>query len=89
SRLVAKGYGQEEGIDFEESFAPLAGLEVVRIFVAYWNGYLRKGRKTKSKRQNQTRNGKAWKRQSQDKAQVSKSQPRSTPTNPRSKSEEK
>ncbi|GKC79463.1 hypothetical protein Tco_1130237 [Tanacetum coccineum] len=36
----------------------------------YWNGYLRKGRKTKPKQQNRTRNGKAWKRQSQDKAQV-------------------
>ncbi|GJT01119.1 retrovirus-related pol polyprotein from transposon TNT 1-94, partial [Tanacetum coccineum] len=35
SRLVTKGYGQEEGIDFEESFAPVARLEVVRIFVAY------------------------------------------------------
>ncbi|GJR58095.1 hypothetical protein Tco_1500257 [Tanacetum coccineum] len=35
-----------------------------------WNRYLRKGRKTKPKRQNRTRNGKAWKRQSQDKAQV-------------------
>ncbi|GJS85409.1 retrovirus-related pol polyprotein from transposon TNT 1-94 [Tanacetum coccineum] len=35
SRLVAKGYGQEEGIDFEESFAPVARLEVVRIIVAY------------------------------------------------------
>ncbi|GJR67394.1 hypothetical protein Tco_0013459 [Tanacetum coccineum] len=46
------------------------------------NGYLRKGRKTKPKRQNRTRNGKAWKRQSQDQAQVSKSQPKSTPTNP-------
>ncbi|GJQ98580.1 hypothetical protein Tco_0009719 [Tanacetum coccineum] len=34
------------------------------------NGYLRKGQKTKPKRQNQTRNGKAWKRQSQVKAQV-------------------
>ncbi|GJU00150.1 reverse transcriptase domain-containing protein [Tanacetum coccineum] len=34
------------------------------------NGYLRKGRKTKPKRQNRTQNGKAWKRQSQDKAQV-------------------
>ncbi|GKA22298.1 retrovirus-related pol polyprotein from transposon TNT 1-94 [Tanacetum coccineum] len=33
-RLVAKGYGQEEGIDFEESFAPIARLEAVRIFVA-------------------------------------------------------
>ncbi|GJV24315.1 hypothetical protein Tco_1377010 [Tanacetum coccineum] len=30
-----------------------------------WNGYLRKGRKTKPKRQNRTRNGKAGKRQSQ------------------------
>ncbi|GJT79936.1 putative reverse transcriptase domain-containing protein [Tanacetum coccineum] len=34
------------------------------------NRYLRKGRKTKPKRQNRTRNGKAWKRQSQDKAQI-------------------
>ncbi|GJZ99918.1 retrovirus-related pol polyprotein from transposon TNT 1-94 [Tanacetum coccineum] len=35
SRLVAKGYRQEEGIDFEESFARVARLEAVRIFVAY------------------------------------------------------
>ncbi|GKD60054.1 retrovirus-related pol polyprotein from transposon TNT 1-94 [Tanacetum coccineum] len=35
SRLVAKGYGEEEGIDFEESFALVARLEAVRIFVAY------------------------------------------------------
>ncbi|GJV72636.1 retrovirus-related pol polyprotein from transposon TNT 1-94 [Tanacetum coccineum] len=35
SRLVAKGYAQEEGIDFEESFAPVARLEAVRIFIAY------------------------------------------------------
>ncbi|GJY49492.1 retrovirus-related pol polyprotein from transposon TNT 1-94, partial [Tanacetum coccineum] len=35
SRLVAKGYRQEEGIDFEESFAPVARLEAVRIFMAY------------------------------------------------------
>nr|GFA06556.1 retrovirus-related Pol polyprotein from transposon TNT 1-94 [Tanacetum cinerariifolium] len=34
-RLVPKGYAQEEGIDFEESFAPVARLEAVRIFVAY------------------------------------------------------
>ncbi|GJW57459.1 retrovirus-related pol polyprotein from transposon TNT 1-94 [Tanacetum coccineum] len=33
--LVAKGYAQEEGIDFEESFAPVARLEAVWIFVAY------------------------------------------------------
>ncbi|GJR50995.1 retrovirus-related pol polyprotein from transposon TNT 1-94 [Tanacetum coccineum] len=33
ARLVAKGYAQKEGIDFEESFAPVAQLEVVRLFV--------------------------------------------------------
>nr|GEY93750.1 retrovirus-related Pol polyprotein from transposon TNT 1-94 [Tanacetum cinerariifolium] len=32
---IAKGYAQEEGIDFEESFAPVTRLEVVWIFVAY------------------------------------------------------
>ncbi|GKD09695.1 hypothetical protein Tco_1189380, partial [Tanacetum coccineum] len=31
SRLVAKGYKQEEGIDFEESFALVARLEAVRL----------------------------------------------------------
>nr|GEV02418.1 retrovirus-related Pol polyprotein from transposon TNT 1-94 [Tanacetum cinerariifolium] len=35
ARLIAKGYGQEEGIDFEESFLPVARLEAVRIFIAY------------------------------------------------------
>ncbi|GJV22878.1 retrovirus-related pol polyprotein from transposon TNT 1-94 [Tanacetum coccineum] len=35
TRLVAKGYKQEEGIDFEESFALVARLEAVRIFIAY------------------------------------------------------
>ncbi|GJY50544.1 retrovirus-related pol polyprotein from transposon TNT 1-94 [Tanacetum coccineum] len=35
TRLVAKGYRQEEGIDFEESFAPVARLEAVRMFIAY------------------------------------------------------
>ncbi|GKD96624.1 retrovirus-related pol polyprotein from transposon TNT 1-94, partial [Tanacetum coccineum] len=33
-RLVAKGYRQEEGIDFEESFAPVARIETIRIFIA-------------------------------------------------------
>ncbi|GKA01879.1 ribonuclease H-like domain-containing protein [Tanacetum coccineum] len=35
SHLVAKGYAQKEGIDFEESFAPVARLEVIRLFIAY------------------------------------------------------
>nr|GEU82032.1 retrovirus-related Pol polyprotein from transposon TNT 1-94 [Tanacetum cinerariifolium] len=35
ARLMAKGYAQEEGIDFEESFAPVVRLEDVRIFSAY------------------------------------------------------
>nr|GEY46606.1 retrovirus-related Pol polyprotein from transposon TNT 1-94 [Tanacetum cinerariifolium] len=35
ARLVANGYAQEEGIDFEESFAIVALLEAVQIFVAY------------------------------------------------------
>ncbi|GKD24665.1 putative reverse transcriptase domain-containing protein [Tanacetum coccineum] len=35
SHLVAKGYGQEEGTNFKESFALVARLEAVRIFMAY------------------------------------------------------
>ncbi|GJW80186.1 retrovirus-related pol polyprotein from transposon TNT 1-94 [Tanacetum coccineum] len=35
TRLVAKGYMQEEGIDFEESLAPVARLEAARMFIAY------------------------------------------------------
>nr|GFB71916.1 retrovirus-related Pol polyprotein from transposon TNT 1-94 [Tanacetum cinerariifolium] len=35
SRLVAKGYAQKEGVDFEESFAPVSRLESVRLFIAY------------------------------------------------------
>nr|GEZ56211.1 retrovirus-related Pol polyprotein from transposon TNT 1-94 [Tanacetum cinerariifolium] len=31
--LVVKGYRQEEGIDFEESFAPVARIEAIRIFI--------------------------------------------------------
>nr|GEW98957.1 retrovirus-related Pol polyprotein from transposon TNT 1-94 [Tanacetum cinerariifolium] len=34
ARLAAKGYRQEEGIDFEESFAPVACIEAIRIFIA-------------------------------------------------------
>ncbi|GJS55261.1 retrovirus-related pol polyprotein from transposon TNT 1-94 [Tanacetum coccineum] len=35
ARLVARGYCQEDGIDFEESFAPVARLEAIRIFLAF------------------------------------------------------
>ncbi|GJZ90185.1 retrovirus-related pol polyprotein from transposon TNT 1-94 [Tanacetum coccineum] len=32
-RLVAKGFRQEEGIDFEESFTPVARIEAIRVFI--------------------------------------------------------
>nr|GFA34391.1 retrovirus-related Pol polyprotein from transposon TNT 1-94 [Tanacetum cinerariifolium] len=35
SRLVVRGYRQEEGIDFEESFALVARMEAIKIFLAY------------------------------------------------------
>nr|GEU42729.1 retrovirus-related Pol polyprotein from transposon TNT 1-94 [Tanacetum cinerariifolium] len=35
SRLVARGYRQEEGIDFKESFAPVARMEAIMIFLVY------------------------------------------------------
>nr|GEW61322.1 retrovirus-related Pol polyprotein from transposon TNT 1-94 [Tanacetum cinerariifolium] len=34
ARLVAQDFRQEEGIDFEESFAPVARIEAIRIFIA-------------------------------------------------------
>nr|GEV55306.1 retrovirus-related Pol polyprotein from transposon TNT 1-94 [Tanacetum cinerariifolium] len=34
ARLLAKGYRQEEGIDFEESFAPVAHIKAIRIFIS-------------------------------------------------------
>ncbi|GJT65218.1 retrovirus-related pol polyprotein from transposon TNT 1-94 [Tanacetum coccineum] len=34
TRLVAQGFRQEEGIDFEESFTPVARIEAIHIFVA-------------------------------------------------------
>ncbi|GJV16385.1 retrovirus-related pol polyprotein from transposon TNT 1-94 [Tanacetum coccineum] len=33
--LVVRGYRQEEGIDFKESFAPVSRMEAIRIFLAY------------------------------------------------------
>ncbi|GKC16749.1 putative ribonuclease H-like domain-containing protein, partial [Tanacetum coccineum] len=35
ARLVAQGYRQEEGIDYDEVFAPLARIEAIRIFLAF------------------------------------------------------
>jgi len=35
ARLVYKGYTQQEGIDFEETFAPVARLEAIRMFLAF------------------------------------------------------
>ncbi|KAL8118401.1 hypothetical protein AgCh_016070 [Apium graveolens] len=35
ARLVAKRYSQQEGIDYDETFAPVARLEAIRIFLAY------------------------------------------------------
>ena len=34
-RLVVEGYNQEEGIDYEEMFAPVARLEAIQILVAF------------------------------------------------------
>ena len=34
-RLVAKGYTQEFRVDFEESYAPVARIEAIRILLTY------------------------------------------------------
>ena len=35
ARLMARGYNQEEGIDFDETFAPIPRLESIRMLLAY------------------------------------------------------
>jgi hypothetical protein len=43
SRLVAKGYAQVAGLDFEETFAPVARLESIRILLAYVSAFRTRG----------------------------------------------
>nr|GEV10073.1 retrovirus-related Pol polyprotein from transposon TNT 1-94 [Tanacetum cinerariifolium] len=35
ARLAAQGYSQEEGIDYDKTFAPVARMEAIRIFLAF------------------------------------------------------
>nr|GEX71029.1 retrovirus-related Pol polyprotein from transposon TNT 1-94 [Tanacetum cinerariifolium] len=38
ARLVSQGYNKEEGIDYDETFAQVARMEAIRIFLAYATG---------------------------------------------------
>ncbi|GJS48487.1 putative ribonuclease H-like domain-containing protein [Tanacetum coccineum] len=42
TKLVAQGHGQEEGIDYDEVFAPVATIEAIRLFLAFatYKGFL-------------------------------------------------
>ena len=35
ARLVCKGYSQQDGIDYDETYAPVARIEAVTLFLAY------------------------------------------------------
>ena len=35
ARLVAKGYSQQSGVDFHETFAPVARLDTIRTIIAW------------------------------------------------------
>ena len=35
ARLVVQGYNQEEGIDYDENFAPVARIEAIRLLIAF------------------------------------------------------
>ncbi|GKD99053.1 retrovirus-related pol polyprotein from transposon TNT 1-94, partial [Tanacetum coccineum] len=39
ARLVAQGYSEEEGIDYDETFTPVARMEAIRIFLAFHPGF--------------------------------------------------
>nr|GFA66611.1 Gag-Pol polyprotein [Tanacetum cinerariifolium] len=40
SHLVGKGYAQSEGVDFEESFVPVARLEAEEVYVNQPDGFV-------------------------------------------------
>ena len=35
ARLIAKDYNQEEGIDYDETYAPVARLKAIRMLLAF------------------------------------------------------